>query len=478
MKNAKKVILSLSVVACMFAAIACGKKDEKKTEATPTPTQAATQTVTEQVTPTEAPRDLKGLEVTIYDWWTEEGWDDETNAYQTAFFDMLHQAEKDHNFKFTRVIKEFGWGNEYQEAVALSITDNNPKGSIITLDNRWVAALLSNGQFLDVSKCPSVDWNDSKWNYEVKKIMTVNGGVYGFAVGCEARTGVFFNKDIFKTLGVDANTPYDLQKEGKWSWDEFKKLCAKLTKDTDNDGVTDIYAVAGQDYLVTFGALQSNGTFVIDKDANGFLKVNADDPNVLAALNFVRELHDDGYFMPTPGEDVWQWDWFKTAFAGGFNGVKTAMRIEEEWVDTAELAPAGIDFGYVCYPYGPAVGKQVSICRENILFVPSCEKTKSVADDIMYAYNWYTTVPEGFEDDDARWKAAYQSKFEDQRAVDETIRLMCHDLPYYMYAATVIPNFSDGWTGELERGATAQQVLEAHISEWQTQCDEFNAAYK
>ena len=114
MKNAKKVILSLSVVACMFAAIACGKKDEKKTEATPTPTQAATQQVTEQVTPTEAPRDLKGLEVTIYDWWTAEGWDDETNAYQTAFFDMLHQAEKDHNFKFSRVIAEFGWGNEYQ----------------------------------------------------------------------------------------------------------------------------------------------------------------------------------------------------------------------------------------------------------------------------------------------------------------------------------------------------------------------------
>ena len=484
MKNAKKVILSLSVVACMFAAIACGKKDEK-TEATPTPSQAATQQATQEVTPTEAPRDLKGLEVTLIDWWSGDDWDNANNAYQEAFYDMLHQAEKDHNFSFKRQNAGFDWGDAYKEGVALSITNNEPIGSIVTMDNRWIAALMGAGQFLDVSKYPSVDWNDTKWNQAVKEVMSVNGGIYGFAYGAEARTGVFFNKAIFKQLGVDVNLPYDLQKEGKWSWDEFLKLCKDLTKDTNNDGVIDIYAVAGQDYLVSYGALQSNGTFVITKDSTGLLKVNADDPAVLAALNFVRTLHDDGYFMPTPGtpgdgESGWTWDWFRPAFNEG----KTAMRIEEEWVDTQQLTGTGIDFGFVTFPYGPNVGKAVSIIRENILFVPSCEKTKSVADDIIYAYNWYCSIPEGYENDDARWKANYDWKFEDERAVDETIRIMVVTGKQYMYDATLIPNFSDawsggdGWSGELENGKTASELLESWTPTWQTLVDDFNAKFK
>lgn len=470
MKNAKKLVLSVSVVACMFAAVACGKT-------TPTPTAAPTATpnqTTTTVAPTEAPRDLKGLEVTLLDWWSGEDWDTPNNAYQTAFYEMLHDAEKAHNFKFKRLNAQYGWGDSYIEAATLSITNNKPDGQIITMDNRWIASLLSNGQFLDVSKISTVDWSDSKWNARVKEVMTINGGLYGFAAGTEARTGVFFNKAIFKQNGVDPELPYDLQKSGAWSWDKYLELCKSLTKDTNADGIMDLYAVAGQAYIVAFGALQSNGTFVIEKDSNGLLKVNTTDPNVLDALNFVRKLADLGYFMPTP-ENA-EWDWFKTAFYDG----KTAMYIEEEWADTQEIRPKApqLDYGFVGFPYGPALGKQVSIIRENILFVPSCDATKNIAEDIMYAYNWYTSIPDDYKDDDARWKANYDWKFNDERAVDETIRLMVIDLPQYMYAGTLIPDFSDQWCIDLQNGKTAAQVIEENLATWTTQVNDFNAKFK
>lgn len=474
MKNAKKLVLSVSVIACMFAAVACGKKKEETTTPTPTATQTPTQTVTDK--PTEAPRDLKGLEVTLLDWWSDPAtWDNpNNNQYQIEFFDMLHDAEKAHNFKFKRKNADYGWGDSYIESTTLSITNNKPDGQIITMDNRWIASLLSNGQFLDVSKASTVDWNDSKWNQKVKEIMTINGGLYGFAAGTEARTGVFFNKALFKQNGVDPELPYNLQKEGNWSWEKYLELCKSLTKDTNNDGVMDLYAVAGQAYIVAFGALQSNGTFVIEKDSNGLLKVNVDDPKVLAALNFVRQMADLGYFMPTP-ENA-EWDWFKTAFYDG----KTTMYIEEEWADTQEIrvkAPQ-LDYGFVGFPYGPALGKQVSIIRENILFVPSCDATKSIYEDILYAYNWYTTVVPGYENDENRWKSNYDWKFNDDRAVDETIRLMVVDGDQYMYAGTLIPNFSDQWCIDLQNGKTAAEVLEASTELWKTEVDDFNAKFK
>ena len=430
------------------------------------------------VTPDPKPvdnRDCRGLRVTLLDWWSNpDYWDDVNNAYDEAFFDMLHEAEWEHNFTFRRMNAEYGWGDSYIESTMLSITNNTPDGQIITLDNRWVGPLLANGFMMDVSRATTVDWNDAKWNAKVKELMTINGGIYGFAVGTEARTGVFFNKDIFKQLGVDPDTPYDLQKSGRWSWDEFLNLCSRLTKDTNNDGRTDIYAVAGQAYIVAFGALQSNGTFVIEKDNTGLLRLNVDDPNVLSALNFVCNMADYGYFMPTP--EGAEWDWFKTAFYDG----KTAMYIEEEWADTQEIrykAPQ-LDYGFVCFPYGPAVGKSVSIIRENILFIPKCDATKDIVDDILYAYNWYTTIPEEYVYDEDRWKKSYDWKFNDDRAVEETIRLMVVDGDQYMYAGTLIPNFSDQWCFDLQNGKSAVQVLEENTNLWYYEVSDFNDRFR
>ena len=93
---------------------------------------------------------------------------------------MLSDAEETYHFKFTRKNAEYGWGDQYIESTTLSITNNKPDGQIVTMDNRWIASLLSNGQFTDVSKVSTVDWNDEKWNAKVKEVMTINGGLYGF----------------------------------------------------------------------------------------------------------------------------------------------------------------------------------------------------------------------------------------------------------------------------------------------------------
>lgn len=51
---------------------------------------------------------------------------------------------------------------------------------------------------------------------------------------------LWFNKKIMEKNGIEKD-PYDLWKEGKWTWTEFRELAMKLTQDTNHDGETDIW---------------------------------------------------------------------------------------------------------------------------------------------------------------------------------------------------------------------------------------------
>lgn len=85
----------------------------------------------------------------------------------------------------------------------------------------------------------------------------------------EPRAGIFYNKRMFEEAGIDPEEPYNLQASGEWTWAKFEEYCAKLTKDTNNDGQTDIYAMASfsKDYLKLCAA--SNGAQFVTRNAEG-----------------------------------------------------------------------------------------------------------------------------------------------------------------------------------------------------------------
>lgn len=101
-----------------------------------------------------------------------------------------------------------------------------------------------------------------------------------------------------------------------------------------------------------------------------------------------------------------------------------------------------------------------------------------MADDIAYAYNIYTDVPEGYEEDDTRWKASYETQFGDTRAVNETINFILNEYDSYMSADILIPGFRPDWLYKLgEKDAVPSDILDMYSDEWQSQVDEFNAAW-
>ena len=433
-------------------------------------------------------RDLGGLEVTMLDWWTEDTWGEESSDYDKAFFDMLHKAEQEHNFKFSRYSDpDYFWGDDYTERIALSITNNIPIASMFVLDSRWVASFLEKGLLLDVSKASTVQWDDDKWNAAVARLMSIHGGQYGFACGTEygSFTGVFFNKAIFKMMGVDPDLPYDLQSEGKWNWEEFRHLCMVLTKDLDNDGIIDIHGVSGDPELVCYGALLSNGTDLFTKDGNGLLTVNANDEKVIESLNFVHSLSEDCYFLPMDGiygdaDSGWWWDWYRTGFYEG----RAAMYIDEEWF--SENVGAGeMELGFVAFPYGPSVDGYVSVIREPVVALPNCDAVRDIADDILYAYNIATEVPEGYKREDGNWKLFCEPYFSDERAVNESIYRMLFEYPQAMASSALMTDILTDSTeamrywafGMVQDNAGANETIEAFMARWQTNVDLFNSHF-
>jgi len=258
-----------------------------------------------------------------------------------------------------------------------------------------------------------------------------------------------------------------LQKSGDWTWSKFEELCQKLTRDTNNDGKMDTYAMASFSIELFSGAVFSNNAEFIGKGDDGKYFNATKNPACLEGLQWAVSLIQKGYEMPTP-QDA-NWDWFISAF----HDAKTAMIVSEEyrvgtWKDMKD------DFGFVLFPKGPKASDYRTYFSDNVAVIPSCFDAET-ADKIAFAYNLYTNPTPGYEDDDS-WKDSYYSAFRDERAVDETLALMYKDGVGTVNYLSMIPNIGLGdiaWD-VYALASTPAEKIEAISGTWQAAIDEAN----
>ncbi|MBQ6104507.1 MAG: extracellular solute-binding protein [Lachnospiraceae bacterium] len=468
------IVIFVVVFAGLFVlmkTIGGGMRKEKQT--TGTPVSATPVTLSRTPTPVSGERDLNGLTVTVTNWWDMD-FNKPKDEYEQAYWDMQNEAMKKYNYTLVND-SHYDWGYEYTEAFLLGVNENHPIGSIVCLYNNFVAPLLQSNALLDVSKLPSADWNDEKYNQAVIDMMSFNGAIYGFASGMEPRAGVFFNKGMLESCGYSRDLPYELQASGQWDFAHFKELCKNLTRDVDNNGVTDLYAVTAYSGIAIEAFLAANGTSVIVKDGDNGLKLNADDKRVTEALSFFHDLCQEGYYRIQREDETW--DYFKECFAYG----EVVMLVEEQYQceDFHHNWNPDLDFGFVTMPKGPSADDYYGVLRENVWVLPNCEAIRSVADDIVFVYDIYTDSPAGMENDDRRWKKNLYLDSLDNRAINETSNWLINKWDYCMpYMDTYIMDWDYSWAYKIGDGKNPQAVLAAYSDEWQQEVDEFNRRMK
>ncbi len=408
---------------------------------------------------TKKPYDFGGMTVKIYDWWSDASAPAASKAEedQRAYRKYL---EETYNFTVIQDNLGSGW-NDYPKEVANYCITNGDDARIYFIDGRSAFAGLSAGLWADISKTPDIDWSKPKWNKAVCEVMPG----HSFAEGKPyPRHVIFFNKRILQENGFDPDEPYNLQAAGKWTWESFEQLCEKLTKDTDNDGIIDQYALSGFHTEFSWPAIYSNGGKIVNVDSNGRYYLDTSD-NVMEAWNWVHDIFAK-YNKPA-GEGA-NWDYFMSDFKNGATAFYNNQEYDAQ--STGMLFDMKDDWGMVCFPLGPhGDGKYFSLNMDNMLVIPSCYSQEKV-NKIMKIYDfWSDTVP-GYDDPDS-WKEYYYASFRDTRAVDETLQLMI-DNPK-AWNAWLVPNLQYqpiAWA--ICGGNDPQETLESMKNELQATIDE------
>jgi hypothetical protein len=249
---------------------------------------------------------------------------------------------------------------------------------------------------------------------------------------------------------------------GEWTWDKFLEISDALTRDIDNDGIMDTWALATFSADTLVAALGSNSAQFIGRDETGRFTNETLTPEFFETLVFVNSWYERGILMPQPEGS--EWNWFDQAFLNS----QAAMRVGGTHFATSIFNNLADPFGFVSFPMEPNVSEHRFMQQENVFCIPSTFTPEEV-DDIMFAYMlWQRPLPE-WDDPDA-WKIGRYLVHTDPRSVDETEALFIRNqdllgFPFQAFVpvlhgnAGVNPAFSwRMWTDESDPSVIVEEA--------------------
>ena len=366
--------------------------------------------------------DLGGMEIIIRDWWSPEDPGDPHNDYEEARNEYIKDIQEKYNFKI-RELAISDWGSCIMDFVDYVTNGGDNNNYVFTLHaDQAVSEAMLSGLMYDLSTLDCLDFSKEKFSRNnLHKQFTLGSNIYAFHSNySEPRTGVFFNKDVLKAAGIDPDEIYDAQKNGTWTWDMFEKIMSKVHRDTDGDGVPDVFGLTlNESNMIQIAILSNNGS-LITKDKNNKFVNNLESAATLEALKWCADIFTK-YDDHDPEDAAWDY------YMHEFNSGKVAFCVDSEYLaDSAYSSGFGntdFDLGFVMFPKGPKAKDYVSLQDDNIYVIPGCYDPET-AWKIAFAWDKYTDFVPGYEDYNEYYTAAVNSNL-DNRAVSETIPMMC-----------------------------------------------------
>lgn len=236
----------------------------------------------------------------------------------------------------------YGW-NEWQDKLIQMVSAGNPPDDALVFDIQFISH-VAKGLIQPVDDY--IDREDPRWSQEVldafswqdkRYIVTGSGPEQDYTMLC------YYNKTMFEENGE--KEPIEYYREDNWTFDTFRDVAKKMTKDTNKDGTVDIYGFAT--WIWDIFVLCNGGTGVQLNEAGG-IDITLDQPNEIKGLQMIADMqHVDKSY-----------DWQMQSWLDYFKAGRIAMVAERPWnvVGVADLYNKMKDeVGVAPLPKGPDV---------------------------------------------------------------------------------------------------------------------------
>src|SRR3954452_5901096 len=159
--------------------------------------------------------------------------------------------------------------NDQLAKTMLELTNPTPTYDVAREDDNWTSQLASTGGLVDLRGDAVSKWTDADYDRDDFYPASLAAGQYdGKQVWVPARSNILmmlYNKTMYTEAGLPEPTP-------ELTWDEYMTQADALVRDTDGDGVDDVWAVGT--YFVRDGLtptiwqtiMNSNGGTILNED--------------------------------------------------------------------------------------------------------------------------------------------------------------------------------------------------------------------
>lgn len=204
-----------------------------------------------------------------------------------------------------------------------------------------------------------------------------------------------FNKQMLDDVGLE--NPNELYKKGEWTWEKWREYLLKLTRDTDGDGIVDIYGYSGPFETLIDNLLMSNGTGLAMTE-----KENLSSPEAAEVLNYIYNMYNvDKVASP------WNYNDYES---------NRTMHVDAKvgcWIDCPWMSHsndnASFEFETIwCpWPIGPSGNQETNVTKRGSegkgWMIPTSVKDPELVYNVLYdLQNWFNGDTD-FRDGDTTW---------------------------------------------------------------------------
>jgi ABC-type glycerol-3-phosphate transport system substrate-binding protein len=424
--------------------------------------------------------DLGGFDLKIGSTWEGSYWfyDPPANDLEIRINTARRKVMADNNFTYG--IVNCGTPEEFLEAVALSIMAGNPLAHVYDVNMNQAITLFKQNLLAPVSPNNVLQFNEvgPYWNNTAMEIFTRDGKSYAYShsSGTGARSTVYWNKRLFSEAGIDPDLPYQLQRTEAWTWDAFLGLARRLNKDTNNDGITDIYAISYDGAIMLDAVVYGNGAQFVDKLPDGTFVSALQRSEFTQAIQFFVSLLNEQLTVPQATLVQDPASYTKAFFEGKAAMLVGQMGISEYGFEMPD------DYGMVVFPKGPSTDVyHTGLSAGSVRVIPRTYSPAEV-DKILWA-DYCQEVTE-WELTPREYMTVLYPRYRDPYAIDETYHYYLQangaEQPrpgYLMYRNhTLIPglDLKELVDGLVLGTANLTQLVNSVSTRWSTLISEFN----